>query len=309
MQCPKCGSGVRDGSTQCPICFAPLDPNAAQAGPVGLQAPSLGTHAPETEVVAGIPGIDNPSGPRPNYLQQDSPSAGMGSGEVRMSLTGEVIEVPAASPRPTGPSASGPTTMGRPTPPAASPRGRYAGAPTRETASQGSGSGTVVAIVLVLLLLVGGGAGGWWFWQQKQHSPEAAMNKFMTAFKGKDYKTMYQAIDFSGLPEASRTLITEDLFTTQMNLVGAFLTLKDFKVNSSTVNGDTATVNVSATAEVGASAARLSGGKLQAGAQTDSKDFSLVRKNGEWKIDGSKNQNLFTGLGRNGGGGTTSGGG
>src|SRR5437660_214616 len=110
MQCPKCGSGVSDERTECPICFAPLAADERLAGPAIMRAPT----APKAfddmdEPVAGIPGIDNlpkPETAAPNYL---SGNVGVGgapaaSGEMRVSLTGEVMEVTAPS-RPTTSSA------------------------------------------------------------------------------------------------------------------------------------------------------------------------------------------------------------
>src|SRR5258705_12176341 len=111
MQCPKCGSGVSAERSECPICFAKLAPDERLAGPSIMQAPKVSAYVDQDDPVVGIPGIDNHPKEEatgvPNYL---SGNVGIGgaqaasSGEVRVSLTGEVIEVA----QPSRPSAASP---------------------------------------------------------------------------------------------------------------------------------------------------------------------------------------------------------
>src|SRR5579872_793380 len=145
QQCPRCGSGVPEGKTECNICYAPLG-QGAQPGAAPVQpppaAPELNPGIPGlplsqppavtpnylnpgtpaaagpigglSEPVPGIPGLPlSPQAPPPNYLTPGAappaPAAGgMGGGEVRVSLTGEVLEVPPPTPRGSGPGGYGP---------------------------------------------------------------------------------------------------------------------------------------------------------------------------------------------------------
>src|ERR1051325_2899992 len=99
MQCPKCGSGVAAEAKTCPICFADMEEVGRQQGPAGFQMPTASVPREEEYMpVVGIPGLDNvrdPVAPPPNYLSPGIGSApvggGMGGGEVRVSLTGEVL--------------------------------------------------------------------------------------------------------------------------------------------------------------------------------------------------------------------------
>src|SRR5579862_6861346 len=145
QQCPRCGSGVPEGKTECNICFAPLG-QAAQAPsappsvpepvpgipglplsqpPAAAPRPLAASPPAAAEPVPGIPGLPlNPPAAAPNYLTpgtQPSAGGGMGSGEVRVSLTGEVLEIPAPTPRGTGPGGYGPPAGTRPGGPLAAP--------------------------------------------------------------------------------------------------------------------------------------------------------------------------------------------
>src|SRR5207249_2694650 len=104
MQCPKCGSGVGAKAASCPICFADLEDTGRQQDPAAFQMPTASVpHEDEYMPVVGIPGLDNVpkvEAPPPNYLSPGIGSApAMGGGEVRVSLTGEVLEVAAPTPR------------------------------------------------------------------------------------------------------------------------------------------------------------------------------------------------------------------
>src|SRR5262249_19072883 len=172
----KCGSGVAANANQCPICFADMEEVGRQQGPAGFQMPTASVQKEEEYMpVVGIPGLDNvrlPEPPPPNYLSPGIGSApGMGGGgEVRVSLTGEVLEVAAPTAR------NMPTPGVMPPPGVRPPVGTRPG-PPRPTAAPRpmsrrqedddilprQNAGPVAAIVLVLLIL-GGGAFGGWYW-------------------------------------------------------------------------------------------------------------------------------------------------
>jgi hypothetical protein len=291
MQCPKCGSGVPDGSKQCHICFAPLDQAAAPSGPIGLQTPPPRPQQADDDLLEpGIPGLRPPpaeEGPPPNYLApgvQPQGATGGGGGQVRVSLTGEVIEAPSSSaPHPMGPTAYPPPGAGprpgAPMPPPGPPssRGSYTMPARREYAPAKKGSGGVVAVILVILLLAGGGGFGYWYWQ-KQRAPIVAADKLMKALQGKDWKTVYQMVEF---PPEQKAMITEQVFEMGMGLVGNLITFKEYKIGSATITGDTAKVSVTATVELSSSLGSRGGTK------TSTEDLPLKLVNGEWKLDAS----------------------
>ncbi len=297
-QCERCGSGVPDANEKCQVCGAPMSAPATPvpaATPVTPAAPAAPAGpAASGEPVAGIPGIPTPSTTpeaRPNYLQPTASAAPMG-GDIRTSLTGEVMEVAQPSPRGTGPGGYGPPPgapqpKGRGPAPAAGPARRYAGMPT-EKAEAKSGSGGMVAIILVVLLLAGGGAFGWWWWQ-KQQAPVRAVVKVHEAAKANDWRTVFHMVE---LPEQFKQQIemaggidkVADFTATAMKSAG--FVLKDYQVLESKTEGDTATVKVKTTETV------------RGADKTETTDVKLKLVNGEWKVDLSS-----LGAGRSGMGG------
>lgn len=217
----------------------------------------------------------------------------MGGGEVRVSLTGEVMEVPQPTPRATSPGAPGPRVGPGPGPaPGPAPR-RPAGpgAPRvrggmeyDETQKKGNPAGIVF---LVLLLLIGGGFGGWW-WYQKQNGPTRAAEQMVTFVNNNDWKGLFhmvqlppeqqQRIDAAGGMDAVASQI-ESL----MKMTNTSLKVTDHKIGNVKVSGNTATVDVTMTINGSGPTGSMN--------KTNTETVAFVRVNGEWKIDGSKTNN------------------
>ncbi len=213
MQCPKCGAGVTEDKTSCPICFADLEAVGCASGPTGLQIPNLGHEVPEEELVAGIPGIDNrpkPNEPPPNYMSGGGGMGG-GGGEVRVSLTGEVLEVMQPTPRnmpgPGGIPAPGNRPMTGPVPPAGA-RGSHL-RPIREEAGPKSTAGPV-ALILLLIIVFGGGGYGGWYWYNNRTNPKDQALKVVDAYKNFNWKELFILIAWS-----SDTKYTADQFANE----------------------------------------------------------------------------------------------
>ncbi len=261
MQCPRCGSGVAAEKTECPICGAVLPPPEQRPGaPRGLTAPVAPSGPPPLqtdEPVAGIPGLPlnpeeapSPNYLQPNYLQPGQPGA-PSTGSLRVSLTGETHEAPAPS-RTVGLNGSDPIPR-RPV--------------ERERAPAKFGTGAIVAVVLLILVLAGGAA-GWWYWQ-KQHAPAQTVDRFFEAVQKKDWKTVYNMLEF---PEGQKK-VSEDQFTMVMGTLGSLFVIKEYKIDKVETNGDTASVTVTVTTGVG--------GK----STTQTAPVPLKRVNGVWKLD------------------------
>lgn len=303
LQCPRCGSTVPDGRTSCQICMAEIDPATAKAqGPTGLQAPDV-KPAPEDQapIVAGIPGVD-----RAQPAQQPQPQAPMPgmapATEVRRTLAGDIIEVPAAPPpRPATPAAQQQPVM-RPIPAVGAPRtpvggpGRVAprpqagtpsprpGAPVTVASRSSSGSaGAVVAIIVVLLLAVAGG-GGWWWWTTREQ-PKQAATQFLTAVQKGDWKVVYNDVEFSA---DQKKKMPEDTFVKVMGFIGRMATLKEFKVNSVAVADGKTTVSITTT---------TSGTLVPGGSQTKTSDLPMIKVGGAWKVDSTGAGNAMGGVG------------
>ncbi len=290
LQCSRCGSGVPDDRTTCHICNSPLEA-APQA--TAAKAPVVGAIKREgraaAEPKAGIPGIDNMP-PADPYGTGKPPEIGGGGGEMRVSLTGETFEAPLPMARPSGPSSggsrpgTGPIRPGTgPIRPAAPPssRGGYQMPARRvEAAPVKSGKGGGAVLIVVLLLLIGGGAFGFWYYQ-KQQAPVKAATAFMDALKSKDWKALYGLME---LPADQKSKVTAENFAQGMSMIGSMLTIEEYKVNSSTITGDTAKVNISAKATV-------------MGQKSDkANDVPMKLVNGAWKLDASQPGGLM-GLG------------
>jgi hypothetical protein len=297
QQCPKCGSGVPDGRTTCQICSAALGEAAGKpAGPIGLQLPE--TRPPEEAEAApnyltgSIPGIDSNASPQ-GLRQPSQPS--LGGGEARVSLTGEVLEATAPSPRTTGPLAgsipgaggpmgAGPRPSG-PLPQTAPARARVSGPISDEEAPRKKTSPLVTCLVIFVVLAAAAGAGGYWFYQTRVLPPATAV-LFLQSMKMKDWKTAYKLIE---LPAAQKSMVTEDAFVKGMSAIGSLAALTDYKVNDVKIDGDTTKVNVTLTVE----------GKLfKGGPQTQTTDIPVKRFEGGWKVDASSGGLPMPGAGR-----------
>jgi len=298
MLCPRCGCGAPADAPDCPTCGAALHSAMADvaAGPRPLAEP---------EPVAGIPGIDRPGeGPPANYL---APGTTVGTttsgGELRVSLTGEVLEVPPPTPRTTGPvGAAGrrPGVAGVVPPPgmrpvAPPPRERGAGpvvAARGETARGLSGSSTVAIVLLVIVVLAAGGGFGYWYWQ-KQRAPVVAAERFMEAVKTKNWDTVMGLVEWPAQVQGQQGMIKAALTG-----MGQFVEVKSYKVNGAQIEGETAKVSITATAQI-------KGGfpGVQAGSQTNTGDVPFRLVNGQWKLDGAGVQGMgLPGLGPAAGG-------
>src|SRR5258708_7720923 len=149
-----------------------------------------------------------------------------GGGEVRASLTGEVIEGMTPTPRnmpppgtmPVGPR---PPVGGRPGP-GARPATRQSRQEEDDEVLGRQKAGPMAAIVLVLLV-VGGVISGWWFWQQKR-APVIAVDKVFSAYKSKDWKSLKKN---AKIPDDKREIMTKNNFGKFMDHLPAVFTLKN----------------------------------------------------------------------------------
>jgi hypothetical protein len=142
-----------------------------------------------------------------------------------------------------------------------------------------------VAAVLILLLLLGGGAFGFWYWQ-KQRAPAVAAEKVLAAMKSKDWKTVYNMMEFSAEQKA---VINEQVFLQAMNVVGGMFSVKEYKIGGVKIEGEAATVQTEVTVEAA--------GKTR----TDKSDAKFKLVNGQWKMDVAGEVNRL--MGSLGGGG------
>lgn len=291
MQCPKCGSGVADDKDSCPICFADLNEVGRASGPTGLQAPAMAPIKEEEYFPpAGIPGIDNrPENkqPQPNYLSGGGGGMG-GGGEVRVSLTGEVLEVATPTPRNLqSPSvgATGPRPpMGGPPPPGGS-RGSYT-RPVREEAGPKSSAGPVALILLLVIVLGGGGFGGW-YWYNNRTNPKDQAVKAVDAVKGFKWKELYGLVAWS--PETKMSSTSADDFEKQANKsidqarsqgMGQLVDMQKQMLSSikttagePKIDGDKADVPLTHTIEFGGQSQSTQG------------TAKMIRQGGIWKLD------------------------
>lgn len=286
QQCPKCGCAVADGRTECNICGAALEGQAAgQVGPVGLQVPAGGpkplTEEEAQDIRAGIPGIDRPGEPVVDVLAMQiggaQAAAPQGGTEVRRTLSGEVIEVPVSSPqRPGGPmlGRSGAVPPGSPPGPAGRPAstipplrtGRGPVIAGQAAAKSGSSAGLIVLLLVIVLAL--GGAGGYWYWLQTR--PVAAVHQLISDINAHNWGAVYDQIEFS--PEL-KAVVTKDLFTQAMSLIGSQIKIDNYEIQGSKIEGDRSTVTVKGTSSVGGNQT------------TGTSDIKLVKVQGVWKLD------------------------
>ena len=273
-------------------------PASSPAGNAPLSAPSYRPPAPSA---AGSGPLNAPSysPPAPSAAQQQpsnymagSAAPAMGGGDVRVSLTGEVMEVQQPTARGTGPGGYGP-------PPGAGPGGRPGGPGGRQAApagpqrAQGAGiayekpakKSNPVGIIMLVIVLIGGGAGGWWWWNQKKQAPVLAADRYVQALKSNDWKATFKMVEFSpdqvkqfenfgGIDSAA------DKIDSLMKLSGATVTVKDYSAKLLTNDGATATVQLKMTVD-----ASSKGGTTT---QTIDQPMPFKLVNGEWKVDASK---------------------
>jgi hypothetical protein len=260
----------------------------AGSGPLGTPGPLSGPlGAPEP--APGVPGL---SIPPPNYMSGASGGGGMGGGEVRVSLTGEVLEVAPPTPRPTGPSAPGSRTGPGAGPPPRRPAGPGP-IPPRPRGSmeyddepkKGSPAGIVF---LVLLLLMGGGFGGWW-WYNNRTNPKDQAKAFYTAFfKDQDWKKVYSLLalseeDKKKYPNAEAfekdgvgKLSTNPM--AQAGLAQLKNALSDIAVGDATVTDNKADVPTSAKLAIAGQSITMKG------------TAHMIKDGGAWKFDGTGNE-------------------
>ncbi len=290
------------------------------------------------EASVGIPGIDNtPPGDNP-YLMPQQPGLG---GQVRVSLTGEVVEVPPPTPQgprpasPMGtPPGARPPSGGAPVPPlrpvvppmGGAPPPPGAGnvppmpsgpttlrpgpgpvTPARASYPGGSYSETApkksggVAVAIVLALVLLVAGGAAGFWFYQQQRAPAVAVE--------QFMMAFQKKDWKGVydmldvPENMQGQLTESQFTQAMQLVGNMITVKEFKVGKVTREGETATVELTVTVEMSSQLAALSGGR--SGEQVQNTSARLKNVNGRWKIalDGLRSALGGAGVPLGGGGG------
>ncbi len=314
VECPICFAPLQDQAV-----MPGLAPGAGLGSVHQMPVPQEEEYMPS----AGIPGLDRPgqsAAPRPNYLAPDAdqaaplpnyltgtqpqfqaPSGGTPGAGVRVSLTGEVIPEPPAAPQPMAPGYGPRPVAGGAVPPRTTAR---PGAPGQPSARPGapsshviparrssgrsearSGGGGAALVVIILIILAAAGGGGWWWWQQKQRAPGIALEKALTAFKNRDYKTFYNSIAW---PEGQSSSAGESAFEQAMSLIGNMVTLKDFKIGEIQNNGDTASVTVTQTVSLSGPLAALGGSE-----RTSTQQVHMKQVNGEWKMDFTAGQDVM----------------
>lgn len=328
MQCPKCGATVKEGATECPICFAPLQeqdvmPGLAPGAGLGSVHHMALPKEEEYMPVAGIPGIDRPgqsAPPRPNYLAPDAepaaplpnyltgtqpqspiaPAAAPGAG-VRVSLTGEVIPEPAPSPQPIGPSYGARPVAGGPVPPRptsrpgpAGPGPARAGAqpshviPARRSSGRSEARSGGGGVALAIIVLIVLAAGGGGGWWWWQQKQRAPGVALEKAL------TAFKNGDYKAFynsiawPAGQQSSANEAVFEQEMSTMGKMVTLKDFKIGEIQNNGDTASVTVTQTVSFSGPLAALAGSE-----KTSTQQVQMKQVNGEWKVDASVGQGVM----------------
>lgn len=338
LQCKVCGSGMPDTVDKCPICRASVNEEAPAAAPVGGAMPLAGIPGlPTPPPTPGIPGLPTPASgipglpmpaaqpapnylnpgasaqpppnylnpgasaqPPPNYLNQGAAAVPMGGGggDIRVSLTGDVYEVPPPTQRQSGPGgyarmgASGQTSApplpvrgpaGRgPAGPQAGPsnaRPRY-GLPAEREEKK---SGVPIFAVLTILLLMGGAGFGAFYWLQHRTDPKV---EALAVFKGMatlDFRSIYGKVALSAEDQAKYN--TADKFAEDTQAAfdkapgAAFIKalnakMKNFQVGEPTINGNKADVPTSLELDLGGSKALPFKGTIH-----------MVREWGVWKWD------------------------
>ena len=285
---PTTGAGPLTGEPAA----IPVPPPPTRAGGIpGLQNPP---QPPAAQSLPGLPGIYAPqedvSAAQPNYLRGDAsamaPQSGMAGGEVRVSLTGEVIQAPPVTPqlpRSVGQPPSGPGRATGPSMPARRPAPVRAAARDERPAEKSGGSAVWLAVLLVLVL-AGGGFGGW-YWYNNRTNPKDQAVKALTAFKNMDWAALHSLIAFSEADKAKypTPAAFADAQNQQMDKAGPLKDLiktalggmSDISAGEPTFDGDKAKVPVSL--------------KLNVMGQSFpvNQTLTMVKEGGIWKIDAS----------------------
>lgn len=207
-----------------------------------------------------------------------------GGGDVRVSLTGEVMEVPQPTARGTGPGGYGPPPGAGPSPkrpgsgpmPAGPPRARGAGIAYEEPRKKGS----PIGIILLVILLLGGGAGGWWWYNNRTNPKDQALLAYKSILK-QDWR---KVVDLVAWP-TSHTKADEDQFvkgaeesysrTKAMMPPGVAEAVENMEVSvgDPTISGSTADVPTTGKMSLMGRDVTLKG------------TAHMVREGGIWKLD------------------------
>ena len=270
IQCPRCGSGAPDSATECKICGSPLgaaaDAAPAQPAPTAAAATS----------VPNLPGV--PGTPDGGYL-----SGTGGGGEVRVSLTGEVMEIPKPTPRGAGPGGFGPppgaTPAGGKAGPAGPPRPRGAGLAYDEAPKKSSPVGPIIAVILLL----GGGIGGWWYYNNRTNPKDQAVLAYTAFIKDQDYKKLYTVVALSEEEKKKYTdaetfekEFTTVLSTNQMAKAGMEMlknSISDISSGEPAYSGGKADVPTSAKLSFNGNTVTMKG------------TAHMIKEGGIWKLD------------------------
>ena len=274
VQCPKCGSGVSEEAEECRICGNQMKGDTVEE--VDPKKPGA--------VANGLPGLPG-AGVTPSYIAMGSAvdENQNSGGEMKVSLTGEVIEVPRPPARPVAPSSSSAPKGGKSAPsgPKQPTRGRY-GIP-EEDAPEPKSVMSIIWTIAFFVIVVGGG-GGWYFWNQKQQAPTKAAQKIGAALIAADWSTVADSIELSedqknqlkALPGGDDA---KGMVKNQLTALGGLATFKEVTVGDQTMTGDSATVKVKMNIEGKGSGAAFFNGPKDV-------DWTLKNVNGIWKIDG-----------------------
>lgn len=316
-QCSRCGSGATDTATECAVCgnvfegaaapaapaAPPASPPAAPpsylqsastaapaASPLAAPAPPPGAPSPLTapppapvaaakvEQVPGIPG-----------LQHQPQGLGGGSGEVRLSLTGEVMEVPAPTQRGAGPGGYGPPAGarpgggGRPSGPPPSARGAARPGPMREEVETKGGAAGIVFLVLLIAAL--GSVGGWYWYNNRTNPKDQALAAYKALLKDQDWKTSYGLVAFSNAEKTKYP--TADAWAKHQeelmnSMPGAKAALEQLKAGVSEM-----TVGEPVMTEKGADVPTSAKLSIMGQSLTFKGTAHMIKEGGIWKLDGT----------------------
>jgi hypothetical protein len=201
---------------------------------------------------------------------------------TRMTLNGDIIETPSTP--------SAPPMGGNYRP--AAPRPSYGASSVRVEPRSRSG-GSTAAIVVVLLLLLGGGGFGGYYWWSHRSNPKDAAQKYFTAFKAQDWKTVYELTE--------QTDQTKQMYTSSqdfadkagkiMSLFSGLVSGLNFEAQDTKDNdGTTATVPI-----------KISGTAMGQSVN-QSVDLKLKNVDGAWKVSGGQSMGGMPSFGGMGGG-------
>ncbi len=272
---------------------APPQQQAPQ-GIAGMPALTSQTQQPAGGAVPGLPGVyaqqqQDTSAALPNYLRGDAASnapQSMGGGEMRVSLTGEVIQGP--PPTPTVSRMSGVAPGGAPPRPGGPPmparRAAPASGPMREEAAMEKSGGGGVFLVLLLLIVFGGGGFGGWYWYNNRTNPKDQAVKAFTAVAHQNFAELYPVIamnqadkakysDAAAFAKDQEANITKLPATARAGLDMLKSGTSDVKASEPTMNGDKADVPVTYKLSVMGMSLSMQG------------TAHMVKDGGIWKLD------------------------